>query len=100
MAANRWEEKFGEQILLYENQGSKMGNKFFFFERNFLGRKFWGAYSGGADSFGEEILPAKFLENFLRVKSHSGEEKNTGKQVCFGGKIWGASKFLPLMVSP
>ena len=32
------------------------------------------------DFFGEEILPAKFLENFLRVKSHSGEEKNTGKQ--------------------
>ena len=51
-----------------------------------------------------EILPAKFLENFLRVKSHSGEEKNTGKQKCFGGKIWGAknfeSKFLPLIVCP
>ena len=75
-----------------------------FFERNFLGRKFWGACFGGADSFGGEILPAKFLENFLRVKSHLGEEKNTGKQKCFGGKIWGAknieSKFLSLMVSP
>ena len=78
-----------------------MGNNFFF-ERNFLGRKFWGACFGGADSLGEEILPAKFLENFLRVKSHSGEEKNTGKQKCFGGKIRGAkkfeSKFLSLMV--
>ena len=41
----------------------------------------------------EEILPAKFLENFSRVKSHSGEEKNTGKQKCFGGKIW-EQKFL------
>ena len=37
-------------------------------------------------------MPAKFLENFLRVKSHSGEEKNTGKQICMGGKIWGAKK--------
>ena len=50
----------------------------------------------------EEILPAKFLENFSRVKSHSGEEKNTGKQKCFGRKIWGAkifeSEFLSLMV--
>ena len=56
------------------------------------------------DSFGEAILPAKFLENFLRVKSHSGEEKNTGRQKCFGGKIWGAKnfegKFFSLMVSP
>ena len=70
----------------------------------FLGGNFGEHVFGGADSFGEEILPAKFLENFLRVKSHSGEEKNTGKQKCFGGKIWGAknfeSKFLPLMVSP
>ena len=80
-----------------------MGEKKFF-ERNFLGRKFWGACFGGADSFGEEILPEKFLENFLRVKCHSGKEKNTGKQKCFGGKIWGAkifqSKLLSLMVSP
>ena len=80
-----------------------MGNKFFLKEI-FLGEKFWGACFGGADSFGEEILPAKCLENFLRVKSHSGEEKNTGKQKCFGGKIWGAknfeSKILPFMVSP
>ena len=47
-------------------------------------------------------MPAKFLENFLRVKGHSGEEKNTGKQKCLRGKIWGAkiceSKFLSLMV--
>ena len=59
-----------------------MGIKFFLKEI-FLGEKFWGACFGGVDSFGEEILPAKFLENFLRVKSHSGEEKNTGKQKCF-----------------
>ena len=43
---------------------------------------------------GEESLTAKFSENFLRVKSHSGEEKNTGKQKCFGGEIWGAKKIL------
>ena len=83
-------------------RGAKWGTNFF--ERNFLGRKFWGACFGGADSFGVEILPAKFLENFLRVKCHSEEEKNTGKQKCFGGKIWGAkyfeSKFLSLMVFP
>ena len=101
-----------QQILGRKN----LGSKFFwvkirrakwgthFFERNFLGRKFWGACFGEADSFVEEILPAKFLENFLRVKCHSGKEKNTGKQKCFGGKIWGAkffdSKLLSLMVSP
>ena len=66
--------------------------------------KIFGECFGGGDSFGEEILPAKFLENFLRVKSHSGEEKNTGKQKCFGRKIWGAKKIesivLSLMVSP
>ena len=48
------------------------------FERNFLGRKFWGACFGGADSFREEILPANFFGVFLRVKCHSGGEKNTG----------------------
>ena len=63
-----------------------MGNKFFLKEI-FLGGIFLGACLGGAESFGEEILPAKFLENFVRVKCHSGEENNTGKQKCFGGKI-------------
>ena len=80
-----------------------MGNNFF--------RKeiFWGG------NFGEHVLEEQILlgrkfcqQNFwrifLRVKSHSGEDKDTGKQKCFGGKIWGAknfeSKFLPLMVSP
>ena len=56
-----------------------MGNKFFLKEL-FLGRKFWGACFGGADSFGEEILPAKFLDNFLRVKSHSGGERILGSK--------------------
>ena len=54
--------------------------------------------------FKRENFASKIFENFLRVKSHSGEEKNTGKQKCFGGKIWGAknfeSKFLPLIFSP
>ena len=62
-----------------------MGNKFFLKEI-FLGGNF-GEHALEEQSFGEEILPAKFLENFLRVKCHSGEEKNTGKQKCFGRKI-------------
>ena len=104
---NVWQQilgrkNLGSKFFRMKIRGAKWGT--IFFERNFLGRKFWGACFGGADSFGEEILPAKFLENFLRVKSHSGEEKNTGKQKCFGGKIWVAkkfeSKFLSLMVSP
>ena len=37
-----------------------MGNKFFLKEL-FLGGNF-----GGADSLREEILPAKFLENFFK----------------------------------
>ena len=45
------------------------------------------------DSFGEEILPANFLENYFRVKCHWGDEKNTEKQKCFGGKIWGGKNF-------
>ena len=100
-AANSWRKKLGSKFFWMKNRGAKWGT---FFKRNFLRRKFWGACFGGADSFGEEILPAKFLENFLRVKCHSGKEKNTGKQKCFGGKIWGAkifeSKLLSLMVSP
>ena len=68
-----------------------MRNKFFF-ERNFLGRKFWGACFGRADSLGEEILPAKFLEIFLRVKCHSGKKRILGsKNVLeerYGSKIF------------
>ena len=63
------------------------------FERNFLGRKFWGACFGGADSFGEEILPAKFLENFLRVKSHSGGRKEYWEAKMFWRKDMGSKKF-------
>ena len=90
---NVWQQILGRKNLGSKFLGWKLGEQNgeqFFFERNFLERKFGGACFGGADSFGEEILPAKFLENFLRVKSHSGGEKNTGKQTCFGGKIWGA----------
>ena len=95
---NVWQQilgrkNLGSKFFWMKIRGAKWGSNFF--ERNFLGRKFWGACFGG------EILLGR---NFLRVKSHSGEEKNTGKQKCFGGKIWGAkkfeSKFLPLMVSP
>ena len=62
MAANSWEEKFGEQILLDENWGSKMGNTFFFKEM-FLG-----------GNFGEHVLEEQILlgrkfcqQNFWRI---------------------------------
>ena len=44
-----------------------MGN-IFFFERNFLGRKFWGACFGGADSFGEVNFASKFFGEFFASK--------------------------------
>ena len=78
-----------QQILGRKNLGSK------FFWMKIRGAK-WGTnflkeiFLGG--NFGEHVLEEQILlgRNFLRVKSHSGEEKNTGKQKCFGGKIWGA----------
>ena len=72
-------------------RGAKWGTNFF--EKNFLGRKFWGACFGGADSFGEEILPAKFLENFLRVKCHSGEKKEHWEAKMFWRKDMGDKNF-------
>ena len=69
-----------------------MGNKFFLKEI-FFGRKFWGACFGGADFFGEEILPAKFLENFLRVKSHSGGRKEYWDAKMFLRKDIGSKNF-------
>ena len=97
---NVWQQILGGKNLegkffWMKIRGAKWGTNFF--KRNFLGRKFWGACFEGADS-------ANFLENFLRVKCHSGKKRNSGKQKCFGGKIWGAkifeSKLLSLMVSP
>ena len=92
---NVWQQilgrkKLGSKFFWMKIRGVKWGT--IFFERNFLGRTFWGACFGGADSFGEDILSAKYLENFLRAKCHSGGGggKNIGKQKCFGGKIWGA----------
>ena len=40
MAANFWEEIFGEQIILNENLGGKIGNRFFL-KQVFLGGNFW-----------------------------------------------------------
>ena len=71
-------EQNGEQIL---------------FERNFLGRKFWGACFGGADSFKEEILPANFFGVFLRVKCHSVEERILGNKSVLERKDMGSKKF-------
>ena len=52
MAANFWEEIFGEQILLNDFfwEGGGQNGEQFLFKANFLGRKFWGP------SFGGEIL--------------------------------------------
>ena len=88
---NVWQQilgrkKLGSKFFWMKIRGAKWGTVFYF-ERDLLGRKFWGACLGRAESFGEEILPANFLENFLRVKCHSGQKKNTGKQKCFGGQI-------------
>ena len=104
---NVWQQilgrkNLGSKFFRMKIRGAKCGT--IFFERNFLGRKFWGACFGGADSFGEEILPAKFLENFLRVKKSIRGRKKYWEAKIFRGKIWGAkkfeSKFLSLMVSP
>ena len=47
---------------------------------------------------------SNFFGEFLASKMSFGEKKNSGKQKCFGGKIWGAkifeSKLLSLMVNP
>ena len=71
-AANSFECKFWEQILLNENSGGKMGQngEQILFEANFLARKFWGASFGGAVSCGEEISPAKIFGGFYKVKFH------------------------------
>ena len=104
---NVWQQilgrkNLGSKFFWMKIRGAKWGTNFFL--KKFSWEEILGSMCWKRDSFGEEILPAKFLENFLRVKSHSGEEKNTRKQKCFGGKIWGAkmfeSKFLSLMVSP
>ena len=81
---NVWQQilgkkNLGSKFFRMKIRGAKWGT--FFFERNFLGRKFWEACFGGVDSFGEEILPAKFLENFLRVKkSFRGRKKLLGSK--------------------
>ena len=66
-----------------------MGNKFFLKEI-FLGGNFGEHVFSRSRFFWGGNFASKVFENFLRAKSHSGEEKNTGKQKCFGGKIWGA----------
>ena len=87
-----------QQILGRKNLGSKFfkmktrGAKWETFFFNFLERKFWGACFGGADSFGEEILPAKFLENFLRVKKSFGGRTEYWEAKIFWRKDRGSKK--------
>ena len=71
------EEKFGQQIHLDENLGSKMGHKFFL-EEIFLRRNFGEHVLKSGFLWGRKFGQQNFLEYFLGVKCHSGEEKNTG----------------------
>ena len=79
-----------------------MGNNFFLKEI-FLGGNFGEHVLEEQILLGRKFCQQNFWRIFASIKSHSGEEKNIGKQKCFGGKIWGAkkfeSKFLSLMVS-
>ena len=104
---NVWQQilgrkNLGSKFFWMKIRGAKWGTIFFgkkFSWQEILGSMFW-----RSRFFWGENFACKIFGEFLRVKSHSGEEKNTGEQKCFGGKIWGAknfeSKFLPLMVSP
>ena len=83
-------KNWGSKFFRMKIRGAKWGT--FFFERNFLGRKFWGACFGGADSFGEEILPAKFLEIFLRVKKSFRGRKEYWEAKMFWRKYMGSKK--------
>ena len=75
-----------------------MGNKFFL----------KGIFLGG--NFGEHVLEEKILlgrkfcqQNFWRISCElhviRKKKKNTGKQKCFGGKIWGAKIFESKLLS-
>ena len=57
-----------QQILGRKNLGSKF---------------FWMKIRGGN-------FASKIFGEFLASKMSFGEKKNTEKQKCFGGKIWGA----------
>ena len=93
---NVWQQilgkkNLGSKFFRMKIRGAKWGT--FFFERNFLWRKFWGASFGGVDSFGEEILPAKFLENFLRAKKSFRGRKKYWEAKIFWRKDMGSKKF-------
>ena len=87
---NDWQQILGRKILgsnfFWMKLGEKNGEKNFC--KEFLGRKQWGACFEGEDFLGEEILLAKCLENFLRVKCHSGKENYTGEQTMFWRKYF------------
>ena len=63
-----------------------MGNPFFF-KGISLGGNFRDHVLEEQILLGRKLCQQNFLDNFLRVK------KNTGKEKCFGGKIWGAKIF-------
>ena len=59
---NVWQQilggkNLGSKFFWMKIRGAKWGTNFF--ERHFLGRKFWKACFGGADSFGEEFFASK-----------------------------------------
>ena len=67
----------GEQILLDESLGSKMGNKFFLKEI-FLGGNFGEHVLEEQILLGRKFCQQNVFGGFLQVKCHCGEEKNTG----------------------
>ena len=92
MAANSWEKNLGSKRFWMKIRGAKWGTNFIC--KEFSWRKFWGACFGGADSFGEEILPAKFLENFLRGKKRILGSKNVLEERYRGQKFLRANCYL------
>ena len=78
MAANFWEEKFGEQILLDEYLWSKMGNKYILKEFSL-----------------EAILGSQHIFGgiFASKMSFGGRKKYWVTKIVWRGKIWGANSF-------
>ena len=68
-----------------------MGN-IFFLKEIFLGGNFGEHVLEEQISFGEEILPAKFLENFLRVKKSFRGRKEYWETKMFWRKDMGSKK--------
>ena len=89
-----------QQILGRKNLGSKFFRMKITGTRwgtNFFGKKFsweeiWGSMFWRSRFFWGGNFACKIFGEIFASKKSFGEEKNTGKQKCFEGKIWGAKK--------